>query len=422
MMKDLSLDAARSLDREDPLRLFRSEFLFPKTAHGSEPLYFVGHSLGLMPKKSKEYVDAELDSWGKLAVEGHFTGAHPWKDYHENVTASLARLVGAKPQEVVAMNSLTVNLHLLLVSFYRPHKDRFKILIEGNTFPSDKYAVDSQARFHGYDPKEAVVELKSQSMTISESELEEQIRAHGKETALILLGNCNYLSGQKFDFAKITKLGHELGAHVGFNLAHGAGNLLMNLHADQVDFATWCSYKYLNSGPGGIAGIFIHENHLQGKSLPRFEGWWGHNKESRFKMGPQFDPIPTAEAWQLSNPPIWQLASLRASLEIFDRAGIASLRKKGDQITLYMEKMLEERLRGKVEFITPKETEYRGSMICLRLLKPSAAIASELHKRGCFIDYREPGIVRMTPVPLYNSYEDVYRFVEIFSQVVGSFA
>lgn len=415
-----SLQEAQILDQEDVLNEHRRDFVFPELHNESnkEPLYFVGHSLGLMPKKARDYINQELDAWGKHAVEGHFTGSHPWLPYHENITASFARLVGAKESEVIAMNTLTVNLHLMMTSFYRPTKERYKILIENNTFPSDKYAVDSQARFHGFDPKEAIVELrpKTGEITVSTEAIEEQIKQLGSSLALIILGNCNYLSGQKFDFKKITAYGHNVGAFVGFNLAHGAGNLHLSLHDDGPDFAVWCSYKYLNSGPGGLAGAFIHERHHNKKEIPRLEGWWGHDKESRFKMGPDFRPLPTAEAWQLSNPPIFQLASLRASMEIFDKAGMKALREKGDALTLIFETLLKNKLKDRVEIITPQTAE-RGSMLCLRFRSSPKSWIDKLKDYDAHVDFREPDIIRATPAPLYNSYADVYRMVDVLSQV-----
>jgi kynureninase len=414
-----SLREAEQLDQEDALKKFRQEFIFPESHSGREPLYFVGHSLGLMPKKAREYVNEELDAWGKYAVEGHFTGKHPWLPYHENITASFARLAGAKESEVVAMNTLTVNLHLMMTSFYRPTKERFKILIENNTFPSDKYGVDSQARFHGFDPKEAVVELKPRpgQMTVSTEDVEEQIKKLGSSLALVLLGNCNYLSGQKFDFEKVTQWGHGVGAFVGFNLAHGAGNLHLKLHDWGPDFAVWCSYKYLNSGPGGLAGAFVHERHLGQKNIPRFEGWWGHDKVSRFKMGPDFQPLPTAEAWQLSNPPIFQLASLRASMDLFDQATIEALRRKGDALTSTFEALLKKNLGEQVEILTP-ELPARGSMLCLRFKNSPKNWAHKLREHDIHVDFREPDIIRATPIPLYNSFADVYRMAEALVEVV----
>ncbi|MES3036696.1 MAG: kynureninase [Bdellovibrionota bacterium] len=416
-----NLKEAQQLDKNDPLSRFREHFVFPDAHNGQAPLYFAGHSLGLMPKKASQYVQQELDAWGKYAVEGHFEGKNPWLPYHENITGSFARLVGAKESEVVAMNTLTVNLHLLMVSFYRPTKERFKILIENNSFPSDKYAVDSQARFHGFDPKEAIVELKPSpgNLTVTADEISDQIKKMGNSLALVMLGNCNYLSGQKFDFKKITDSAQAVGAIAGFNLAHGAGNLNLKLHDDGVDFAVWCSYKYLNAGPGGIAGAFIHERHLGKKDIPRFEGWWGHNKTSRFKMGPDFDPLPTAEAWQLSNPPIWQLASLRASMELFDEATISALRERGDKLTAVFEGLIKTQLKDEVTVITPALPD-RGSMLCLRFKKDPKIWTPKLRAKNVHVDFREPDIIRATPAPLYNSYSDVFSLVETFKNILGA--
>jgi kynureninase len=410
---------ASQLDSEDSLKSFRNEFVFPATKSGRTPLYFAGHSLGLMPKNAPVYVNEALTAWGKYGVEGHFEGDYPWLPYHENITGSFARLVGALEEEVVAMNTLTVNLHLLMASFYQPTKQRYKILIENNTFPSDKYAVDSQARFHGYDPRETVVELKPEpgKMTISIEQIEAQIKSLGDSLALVMLGNCNYLSGQCFDFKRITQAAHSVGAKIGFNLAHGAGNLYMQLHDWGPDFAMWCSYKYLNSGPGGLAGAFVHQRHLGKKDLKRFEGWWGHNKVSRFKMGPDFDPLPTAEAWQLSNPPIFQLASLRASMELFDRATMKGLREKGDRLTSYFEELLKKELGENVEIMTPARPQ-RGSMLCMRFKNNPKTWAHKLKEQDIHVDFREPDIIRATPVPLYNSFQDVYDLVHALKEII----
>lgn len=417
---DNHLDSARSLDQKDPMSSFRERFHFPKSPNG-RGLYFCGHSLGLQPKDARRAIETELDSWATYGVEGHFEGPYPWLPYHENITKSFSHLVGAKESEVVAMNTLTVNLHLMLVSFYRPTKSRFKILIENNTFPSDKYAVDSQARFHGFDPSEAIVELKPRPgrKTVDMEDVVAQIEALGESLALVMLGNCNYLSGQCFDFKRVTAAAHKQGALCGFNLAHGAGNLALTLHDDDVDFAVWCSYKYLNSGPGGLAGAFVHEKHFKDQDIPRFEGWWGHDKTSRFKMGPNFKAIPTVEAWQLSNPPIFQLASLRASMNIFDEAGIQNLRKRGDRLTAYLEYLLLENCAGKLEIITPKNPDERGSMLCVQLKtdpKPLVKVFSEL---GVILDFREPDILRITPVPLYNSFEDCFHLAKIMKETLA---
>ena len=410
-----TLTYAQKLDQTDPLKKFRDEFHIPKTESGKQQLYFAGHSLGLMPKRAGDFVNQELSSWAKYGVEGHFLGSHPWVHYHEFITESFAKLVGAKNSEVVAMNTLTVNLHLMMVSFYKPTKSRFKILIENNSFPSDKYAVDSQARFHGFDPKDTIIELKpgEDGLTVSEDTVLETIQKHGSELSLIMLGNCNYLSGQKFDMEKIVKAGHAVGAVVGFNLAHGAGNLAVKLHDWNVDFAMWCTYKYINSGPGGLAGAFVHERHLGKKDIPRFEGWWGHDKESRFKMGPDFQPLPTSEAWQLSNPPIFQLASLRAAMELFDEAGIDNLRKKGDHLTSYFEWLIQQNLTNDIQIITPKQ---RGSMLCLKFKSSPKAWFDKMMHAGAIVDFREPYIIRATPVPLYNNYEDVFKLVTLMKE------
>lgn len=414
-----NLNEAQAADRNDTLSKYRDEFVFPKGEGSSPIVYFAGHSLGLMPRRTATYLQDECKAWGEYGVEGHFKGKYPWKDYHEFVTGYLARLVGAKESEVVAMNSLTVNLHLMMVSFYKPTQKRFKILIENNTFPSDRYAVASQARFHGFDPNTAVVELKPApgQMTVSDEDIEAQILKHGDELALVMLGNCNYLSGQCFDFDRVVKAARKAGAAVGFNLAHGAGNLHLKLHDWAPDFAVWCSYKYLNSGAGGIAGAFVHEKHLADKELNKFQGWWGHNKTTRFQMGPQFDPIPTVESWQLSNPPIFQLASLRASLELFDAVGMEKLRARGDQLTATLEQALKNELKDSVEIMTPAKGK-RGSMLCMRFKNNPKSWARHLVEKNVHVDFREPDIIRATPAPLYNSYSDIFNFVSALKEVI----
>jgi len=409
---DLNIEAARKLDNSDPLKEFKSKFNFPKSDNGEELLYFTGHSLGLMPKKTKECVNDELDAWSNLGVEGHFKGKYPWLPYHEFLTEKMAKIVGGKNSEVVVMNSLTVNLHLMLVSFYRPTKQKYKILIENTTFPSDQYAVNSHAKFHGFDPDVAVIEFSpsDKRMSPTDDEVIQTILENKDELALVMLGNVNYLSGQKFDFEKIVNVAHEHDILVGFNLAHGAGNIELKLHDWNVDFAVWCSYKYLNSGPGGIAGAFVHERHGQDKDIPRFEGWWGHDKESRFKMPPNFIPIGGAESWQLSNPPIFQLASLRSSLDIFDEAGMVNLSNKSKKITSYLQFLIEEKCGKTMNIMTP---ESRGAMLCIQTDPNGKDLINELMKNGVIADFREPNILRVAPVPLYNSFEDVYRLVEI---------
>ncbi len=414
---DDSLERAQEMDRLDPLRDLRAEFAFPHF-NDRPALYFAGHSLGLMPLAARELVGQELDDWQRLGVEGHFKAKGPWLSYHETATSSFAHLVGAQTREVVAMNTLTVNLHLMLVSFYRPNKKRFKILIENNTFPSDKYAVDSQARFHGYDPAEAVVCLRpgEDGMTVSRESVLAQMEEIGDELALVMLGQCNYLSGQAFCVSEIAEKAREVGANFGLNLAHGAGNLKLDLHHWGVDFAVWCSYKYLNAGPGGIAGAFVHQKHLENANLPRFEGWWGSDKKSRFKMGPNFEAISSVEAWQLSNPPIFQLASLRASLDLFDRANISRLRTKGDHLTAWLEWALRRHCRDAIEIVTPPPPE-RGSMLCVRVKQKALKVLEALKARGAIVDFRHPDILRITPAPIYNNYSDVYRLVQIIKDV-----
>lgn len=408
---------AQQMDQKDPLARFRDQFQFPVAPNGSgKPgIYLCGNSLGLQPKKTREYINQELDDWAKLGVEGHFHAQHPWLPYHENLTASSARLVGALPSEVVVMNSLTVNVHLLMVSFYRPTQKRFKILTEAGAFPSDQYAVASQARFHGFDPKDAIIELKPRAgeWTLRTEDILSTIEREGDQVALIWLGNVNYLTGQCFDMKAITEAGHKKGCLVGFDLAHGAGNLLLKLHDWSVDCAAWCSYKYLNSGPGGIAGVYIHERWVKDKALPRFSGWWGHNKDTRFKMGPDFDPIQTAEGWQLSNPPIFQLAALRASMEIFDEATMPAIRQKGDLLTGYLEFLLAGMPNEMFEIITPRDPKSRGCQLSLKVRSGGRELLKKLNAAGVIADFREPDIVRVAPAPLYNSFMDVYQFGKI---------
>ena len=405
---------AYGLDAADPLRPLRDEFLFPPAASGAPAIYLAGNSLGLQPRKARKYVQMEMEDWERLGVEGHVHGRHPWLPYHEQLTDMVARVVGAQPQEVVVMNTLSVNLHLMMVSFYRPTRERFKILIEGGAFPSDQYAVASQARFHGYDPKEAIVRLmpREGEDTLRSEDILEAIERHGKELALVMLGSVNYLTGQAFDLREITRVAHAQGCKVGFDLAHGAGNLKLSLHDDGPDFAVWCSYKYLNGGPGSLGGVFVHERHAHSPQLPRFEGWWGHNKATRFEMGPTFDPLPGAEGWQLSNPPIFQLAALRSSLELFDRATMAALRAKSDQLTGYLEFLLDRLPAGYVTITTPRDLKQRGAQLSLRFKGEPKRLLQRLSAAGIICDFREPDIIRAAPAPLYNTYLDVFRFVK----------
>jgi kynureninase len=409
---------ARRADQQDSLAHFQIRFLFPKSHHGHETIYFAGNSLGLQPKNARALIEEELEDWAILGVEGHWDARHPWLSYHENVTDMSARIVGAKPEEVVVMNTLTVNLHLMMVSFYRPTKQRYRILCEANAFPSDQYAVASQAKFHGFDPKDAVVEVKPRTgeLTLPTEDIIAEIERQGKKLALVLLGNPNYLSGQAFEVAKIVEAAHKHGAIVGLNLAHGAGNLHLQLHDWNVDFAVWCSYKYLNAGPGGIAGCFVHERFAEDFALPRFAGWWGHNKQTRFKMGPEFDPLPGAEGWQLSNPPIFQLAALRASLEIFDQATMPALRRKSEALTGYMEFLLKKECGSFCQILTPADPQQRGAQLSVLVQTDAKEMLAALKQHDVICDFREPDIIRVAPAPLYCRFIDVYRFVHVLAQ------
>ena len=417
---DSSLDCALKLDEKDELASCRSLFHIPLDANKKECLYFTGNSLGLQPKTAKDYINAELEDWAKLGVHGHFSARHAWLPYHEFLTAMTSRLAGAKECEVVVMNSLTVNLHLMLVSFYKPSKERHKIIVEAGAFPSDQYAVTSQVKFHGFDPNTGIVELKPRpgEETLRTEDIIATIEKEGSHLALVLLGDVNYLTGQAFEVATICKASQKAGAAFGLNLAHGAGNLVLELHDWNVDFAVWCSYKYLNAGPGGIAGCFVHERHAGQFDLPRFAGWWGHNKKERFKMGPDFDPIYGAEGWQLSNPPIFQLASLRASLEIFDKVGMQALRQKSLLLTGYLEYLIDKKLEGKVNIVTPRDPEARGCQLSLRIHGQDKAFLNDLESIGVVCDFREPDIIRVAPVPLYNKFSDVFTFVEIMAKLL----
>jgi kynureninase len=400
---------AGAQDEADPLSRLRGELLIPPGPDGAPSLYFAGHSLGPQPRRAREYVNQELDSWAQLGVEGHFKGAHPWMPYHELLTAPTARLVGALPHEVVVMNTLTVNLHLMMVSFYRPTPERHRIAIEAGAFPSDQYAVASQARFHGHDPREAVLHLDSETLV---QELDQQ----GPSISLVLLGQPNYLTGEAFDVPELVRLSRKHGFALGLDCAHGAGNLMLRLHDWGVDFAVWCNYKYLNAGPGGLGGAFVHERHARRDDLPRLAGWWGHDKATRFRMGPDFSPIAGAEGWQLSNPPILQLAALRASMELFDQGGINALRARGDRLTAYLEWLVDRLPAGSAELATPREPSRRGSMLTLRVRDDARSLADRLLARGAVTDFRHPDILRLTPTPLYGSWAEVQRLAGLLRE------
>jgi len=405
---------ALARDAADPLASFRDEFLIPPHGVG-EQTYLCGNSLGLQPRATRQALLDELDAWAQLAVEAHFHGKHPWMPYHSEVRGHLAELVGALPAEVVAMNSLTANLHLMMASFYRPHADRNAILIEKNPFPSDRYAVESQIRFHGYDPATALIELEGDEPNgcISDAAIEAALDAHGDRIALVLLPGAQYRTGQLFDLTRITALARRKGCVVGFDLAHSVGNVPVNLHDSGCDFAVWCSYKYLNSGPGAVAGCFVHERHAR-TDRPRLAGWWGHDQATRFKMGPDFAPTPGADGWQLSNPPILALAPLRVSLEIFHRAGVARLREKSLELTGYLSWLVETQLAHVVEIATPREPERRGCQLSLRVnggREAGRALFEYLSTNGIVGDWREPDTIRVAPTPLYNRFIDCLRFV-----------
>ncbi|HEY7574025.1 MAG TPA: kynureninase [Thermoanaerobaculia bacterium] len=415
---------AVALDRSDPLARFRDEFHIPRGDDGEEEIYFVGNSLGLLPKRTSRYVEEELEKWGRLAVRAHFSGENPWMPYHELLAEPMARLVGAatpasaSTSEVVTMNSLTVNLHLMMTSFYRPTRGRHRILLEEHAFPSDDYALESQAALHGFDPAEALVRLRPGAgrHTIDTAEVAEVLEREGESIALVLLPGVQYYTGEVFDIAEVTRLAHAKGCVVGFDLAHAAGNILLRLHDWNVDFAVWCTYKYLNSGPGSVGACFVHERHGRREDLPRLAGWWGHDKQSRFRMESGFRPIPGAEGWQLSNPPILSLAAIRASLDVFMEAGgMEPLREKSLRLTGYLEWLLARELSDSVAILTPADPPRRGCQLSLRVKsqRSGRSVFERLESSGVACDWREPDVIRVAPVPLYNTFEEVYRFVEV---------
>ena len=416
---DHSFEFAKTLDDSDELAGFRDQFYLPKDKQGNELIYFCGNSLGLQPRQTPSYIRQELDDWSTLGVEGHFHAKHPWMPYHEILTKSMAKIVGAREHEVVIMNSLTVNLHLMMVSFYRPTAERRKILIEHMTFPSDRYAVDSQIRFHGFDPKENVIELKPDPGTeyVSLQQMTEVLEDEGESIALVLIGNVNYYSGQGYPIKEITNLAHRNGCKIGFNLAHGAGNLMLDLHNDGPDFAVWCTYKYLNSGPGGLAGCFVHDRHANTDGLPRFAGWWGHDKKRRFLMEPSFIPIPGAEGWQLSNPPIFQMASIKSSLDLFELAGMEKLTQKSKALTGYLEFLLIDKDQETFQIITPSDPDERGCQLSIQIKNADKTLFHEISSNGIVADWREPDVIRVAPVPLYNSFVEVWNFAHIIQKV-----
>ncbi len=415
MSMDTSREHALKLDGGDGLSRFRESVHIPKQQDGTDMIYLCGNSLGLQPKQTKKYLDQELHDWASLGVEGHFEAMNPWMPYHETLAENMAKIVGAKPHEVVVMNTLTTNLHLMMVSFYRPKGKRKKILIEADAFPSDRYAVASQIKFHGGNPE---VDLITWSPIDGEhtprvSDLEDLLTEHGDDIALIMIGAVNYYTGQFFDLKQIATMGHAAGCVVGFDCAHGAGNVDLQLHDSGADFAVWCTYKYLNSGPGSLGGCFVHERHAQDDSLPRFTGWWGHNKATRFKMRDEFEPMYGADGWQLSNPPILSMAAIRASLDIFAEAGFEQLLTKSEQLTNYLESLLMQIGGDRISIITPKDPTDRGCQLSLAVKNADKSLFDAISAKGVIADWREPDVIRIAPAPLYNSFLDCWRFVEV---------
>lgn len=408
------------MDQKDPLAEYRNQFHLPKSDDGKPWLYFTGNSLGLQPKITQQYIQQELDDWASLGVEGHFEAKHPWMPYHEFLTETMAKIVGAKPIEVVIMNTLTTNLHLLMVSFYRPTASKYKILIESDAFPSDRYAVQTQLDFHGFDPEDGLVEWKPKPGTelLEIDELERILEDQGDEIALLLIGGVNYYTGQFLNLKRISDLGHSYGCMVGIDLAHGVGNIMPNLHDSDVDFAAWCTYKYMNSGPGSLGGLFVHEKHAHDKSLKRFAGWWSHNKSTRFNMRQPLDVIPGAEGWQLSNPPILSMAAIRASLDLFDKVGMQALRKKSEQLTGYLEYLIKDLKNEQIKIITPENPEERGCQLSIQLKNADKSLHQQLMDKHVITDWREPDVIRCAPVPFYNTYEDVYSMVDILKKLL----
>ena len=415
---------AQQLDALDALAHYRSRFHFP-TFRDGHFLYFTGNSLGLQPLGIKEALATELEDWARFGVEGHLLGRNPWYSYHERFTPAAAQLVGALHQEVVVMNQLTVNLHLLLISFYQPSGKRRKILFEHKPFPSDQYAFESQARLHGFKPSEVLVEMQPRAgeYTLRHEDILQKIEELGDELALVCFGGVNYFTGQLFSMQSITAQAHKVGAIAGFDLAHAAGNVPLALHDWNVDFACWCTYKYLNSGPGSVGGVFIHERHVKNPELLRLAGWWGHNKETRFEMQPGFEPMKTAEAWQLSNAPIFSMAVHKVALDMFSEVGMEALRKKSLELTAYLAFVLgevEKKTGQRLEIITPSNPHQRGCQLSVVVHGSNHQLVKDLYHEGVMVDWREPNVIRVAPVPLYNSFQDVHSFGEILTKRFSS--
>lgn len=414
-MYKATLDYAQQQDKEDKLAHLRNQFHIPKDKEGNEWLYFTGNSLGFQPKNTQKYIQKELDDWANYGVEGHFEGNTPWLPYHEFLTESMAKIVGAKPLEVVVMNTLTTNLHLLMVSFYQPTKKKYKIVIESDAFPSDRYAVQSQLKFHGFDVADGLIEWKPRAgeELLNIEDLETIVAEQGDEIALLLIGGVNYYTGQYLDLKRIAEIGHSKECFVGIDLAHGAGNISPELHDSGVDFAAWCTYKYLNSGPGSLGGLFVHEKHAHNKELPRFAGWWNHNKETRFNMRQPFDVMAGAEGWQLSNPPILSMAAIKASLDMFAEVGMEALREKSEKLTGYFEFLINQIGSDSIKIITPSNPKERGCQLSIQVKNADKRLHKKLTENNIITDWREPDVIRCAPVPMYTSFEDVFRMVSI---------
>ena len=425
MQYESSLEFARAQDDADPLRAYRARFHFPSL--GTDDLvYFTGHSLGLQPTTARAAVELELDEWAKYGVEGHFHSTNPWYSYHELLTPPMAEIVGAMESEVVCMNSLTTNIHLLFVSFYRPTPTRYKIISEAKMFPSDRYLLETQTAFHGFDPDDAIIEIgpRDGEWTIRHEDILDAIEAHAGELAMVFFGGVNYFTGQLFDMPRLTEAAHAAGAVAAFDLAHAAGNVPLALHDWDVDFAAWCSYKYLNAGPGNVGAIFVHERHGHSFDLPRFGGWWGHDKTTRFEMQPGFQPMPGAEGWQLSNVPILGMAAMKASLDLFAEVGMTTLREKSEKLTGYLEYTIEQLAiefpNASISIITPRDSNQRGSQVSINFAGRERKLFDDMIEAGVIADFREPCIIRIAPVPLYNSFEDVFNFGKVMHTLLAS--
>ncbi len=415
-----NLAFAKAQDEQDQLKSYRERFYIPLDKQDNELIYMCGNSLGCQPKAVSHYIEQELNDWANLGVEGHFDAQNPWMPYHEQLAVPMAAVVGAKPSEVVIMNTLTTNLHLMMVSFYNPTPERHKIIIESDAFPSDKYAMESQIRQRGFNPDDSLIlwQPREGEDLCRYEDLEAIVQEHGDSIALLLIGNTNYYSGQFYPIKKITELGHKNGSKVGFDLAHGVGNIMPELHENGPDFAVWCTYKYLNSGPGSLGGCFVHERHHTNKNIQRFTGWWGQNKDTRFNMRKGFDPIPTAEGWQLSNPPILSMAAVKASLDIFAEAGMKNIKAKSEKLTGYLEFLVNDLNNEDIAIITPNDPTQRGCQLSIQVKNADKALHTKLTEAGVISDWREPDVIRVAPAPLYNTFEDVFEMVERLKKIL----